>query len=75
MTVTFQELQEEEIDPKDTDSPRMDPPPAKGHLPGPPLDPRGPELVKYISGQDISTIFFHHPQVHKMTSKFLSILP
>ena len=75
MTVTFQELQEEEIDPWDTDSPRVDPPPAKGHPPGPPLDPRGLDLVKYISGQDISTNSFHHLQVRLTTLQFLSILP
>ena len=55
MTVTFQDLQEEEINPKDMDSPRTDPPPSEGHLPGPPLDPGGPDLVKYIQGQDIFT--------------------
>ena len=48
-TVTFQDLLEEDLDPKDTDNPRIDPPPVEGHLPGPPLD-LGPDLVKYIQG-------------------------
>ena len=75
MMVTFQDLLEEEIDPKDMDSPRMDPPPAEGHLPGPPLDSGGPELVKYIQGQDIFTPWLCYLQMQDMTSKFLSILP
>ena len=75
MTVTFQDLLEEEIDPKDTDSPRTDLPLSEGYLPGPPLDPGGPELVKYIQGQDIFTPWLCHLQMQDMTSKFLSILP
>ena len=74
-TVTFQDLQEEEIDPKDTDSPSLDPLLSEGYPPGPPLDPGGPNLVKYIQGQDIFTPWFCHLIMHEMTSKFLSILP
>ena len=74
-TVTFQDLLEEDLDPKDTDSPRTDPPPTEEHLPGPPLDPGGPALVKYIQGQDIFTPWFLNLQMQDMTSKFLSILP
>ena len=75
MMVTFQDLQEEEINPKDTDSPSLDPPLSEGYPPGLPLDPGGPELVKYILGQDIFTPWLRHLQMQEMTSKFLSIFP
>ena len=73
--VTFQDLLEEDLDPKNTDSPRTDPLLTEGHLPGHPLDPGGPELVKYIQGQDIFTFWFCQLQMLDMASKFLSILP
>ena len=52
------ELTEEDLDPKDTNSPRTESPPAEGHLPGLPLNPGGPELIKYINSQDIFAPWF-----------------
>ena len=39
------------------------------------IGPWGPDLVKYIQGQDIFTPWFCHLQMQEMTLKFLSILP